>query len=1167
MSEVTNSATLMRLMMYAKTLGSSQNTPFTAERFLVAIIDLADIIPKGEKTQDFQRTEQLVRWWLKDLKAAKAVLLNYISSENPKAYLDDLYMKRKCHKAGAELTKRRMSELSAEWLLKSIMKDPTDTIKMLVKTDRPEEPEDSLQSQVEKIDPLTEELWEDFDDWFDDGLDDEEDFQSYDDEELARETKKAVRRTEIAKLVTEVKKIRKTLSSTVFGQENAVHVFTTGYFQAKMRAIVESDSARPSATFLLAGPPGVGKTFLAETAAQAMGLPYMRFDMSEYADKEANLEFCGSDRVYKNSKAGNVTGFVEENPRCVLLFDEVEKAHMCVIHLFLQMLDAGRLRDNYTDHEVPFKNAIIFFTTNAGKQLYENSESGDFSNVSRKVILKTLQDDINPVTGNPYFPAAICSRFASGNVVMFNHISANFLKAIAQKEIERHTQTLKEKTGIEMQVEDKIYSALLFAEGASVDARTVRSRAESFFNDELFELFRLVDSGKIKTGIDCIEKIQVSVDLHNAKPEVCALFEAKEPPRVMVFSNEATVRLCQGKLPAFHIVGVQDCQPTIEQLKSGEFDFVLLDMGCGVHGLTQKHLNIEDADTPARDFYKYLCESRKGMPVYLIEGSERSLSEEEKLSFIKQGVRGFLPLSGEKKAFAAGIADIAAGLYQQAAMEKLARANKLITFQSAQFVSRNGKRAEIKLFDLTMSVAVDAEDRKNVLSAVSRPNVSFDDVIGAGDAKRELAYFVEYLKNPKKYAGTGVKAPKGVLLYGPPGTGKTMLAKAMAKEANVTFIAAEGNQFLKSLVGAGSEKVHELFRTARKYAPAILFIDEIDAIAKERRGNDGNGEETLTAFLTEMDGFSNDTSRPVFVLAATNFDVEPGRSKSLDPALMRRFDRRVYIELPDRQDRIRFMNLKIEKNPAFAVSQEQVENLALRSTGMSLAELDSAMELALRSAIREGSTKVTDAILEEAFETFNNGEIKKWDASQLERVARHEAGHAFMSWYQGETPSYLTVVARGSHGGYMQHADREGKNIYTKEELLERIRTALGGRAAEIAYYGDEAGISTGAGGDLLSATNTARNILCTYGMDSLFGLAVVASDFQSDGAMSVEVRENVNRILQAQMAEAVRVIGENKDKIDALAAALMVKNHMSGPEIDRILSGGGEISPISDSR
>lgn len=672
----------------------------------------------------------------------------------------------------------------------------------------------------------------------------------------------------------------------------------------------------------------------------------------------------------------------------------------------------------------------------------------------------------------------------------------------------------------------------------------------------------MIASDKVKTSVDNIQKVRISVDFSHATPEVLSLYEFGETPKILIFADDATVAICKEKLPGFDIIGARDLKTSIDILKSDDIGFVMLDMRCGACAKTLASLNIEDVDSPARDFYRFIREHRSGLPVYLIEERGNLLEEEEKISFMRQGVRGVLRIAKGRDSFATAVTNISTSLHQQSCMVKLAKSNKLVSFETSQSISKNGKNAEIKLFDLDMSVAVDSEDSKNFLSSVSKPNVKFDDVIGAKDAKKELTYFVEYLKDPKKYTGTGVKAPRGVLLYGPPGTGKTMLAKAVTNESNVTFIAAEGNQFLKQYVGEGPAKVHELFKTARKYAPSILFVDEIDAIAKERRGSassSGGVEETLTAFLTEMDGFVNDTSKPVFVLAATNFDVEPGGARNLDPALMRRFDRRVYIDLPGKEDRIRFMNTKIDKNPAFAISKEQIENIAMRSTGMSLADLDSAMELALRSAIREGSTKVTDAILEEAFETFNNGETKNWDASQLERVARHEAGHAFMCWYSGETPSYLTIVARGNHGGYMQHADKEGKAIYTKEELLSRIKTSLGGRAAEIAYYGNKDGISTGASGDLLSATNVARQIICTYGMDSDFGLAVVSNDVASNGAMSIEVREAVNRILKEQMEETVRIIAENKDKLDALVEELMIKNHMNGLEIEKALTKNNE--------
>ena len=1198
MNEIKHSALLKKAMERAKVVGSNSSQVVTAERFVAAV---GYLVQESSGSADPELRELTSRLYqaIPNLGPAMEMLLTHIDEGRGATFLSDLYMKKRLQEAAIMVGSNSGAEVTTVALLECILKNPSDAIQGAMAaraaqtppprpqppTPAPADPRptggngaqsgglsaDAIIAQLSAImsagekkegtpppaqtpktkpapspavppEPQT-----------------QAEAQVAEEPPVDRKPMPEDVKGEVASLVTEVKRIRSTLQETVFGQDKAINVLVTGYFQARMLSMIDKSRKRPRATFLFAGSPGVGKTFLAETSAEALGLPFMRFDMSEYADKEANIEFCGSDKVYKNGKPGNVTSFVAENPKCVLLFDEIEKAHMCVIYLFLQMLDAGRLRDNFTDKEVSFSEAILIFTTNAGRQLYEESESGDLSNISRKVIMQALQTDINPQTGAPYFPGALCSRFASGNVVMFNHIGAHNLRDIAKREIQRHAANLEKETGIQMQIDERVFTALLFSEGSSADARTIRSRAEAFFNDELYELLRLISSEKVKTEIDNLERIQITLDLSNSGDDIAEMFASSAKTEVLVFAAPETVGLCRQKAPAFEIHGAQTAQEAIELMKTRELGVVLLDMKCGASEASLANLNLEDVESPARDFFKFLKSQGHGVPVYLLEGRDTVLSEEEKESFIRQGVRGVMRVLEGRDTFEQDLVTVATSLYQQANMVRLARENKLISFETAQSISQNGKRAEIKLFDFRMGVAVDSEDSKSILSAASIPDICFDDVIGAREAKKELAYFVAYLKNPKKYMGTGVKAPKGVLLYGPPGTGKTMLAKAMAHEAGVTFIAAEGNQFLKKYVGEGSETVHELFKTARKYAPSILFIDEIDAIAKERRGGEfSNGSEaTLTAFLAEMDGFASDPTKPVFVLAATNFDVEPGGAKSLDPAMMRRFDRRVYIDVPHREDRIRFLKMKIAKNPALQISGEGIDSIAMRSTGMSLAELDSVVELALRSAIREGSTTVNDAILEEAFETFNGGEVKHWDASQLKRVARHEAGHAFLCFNGGETPSYLTIVARGNHGGYMQHAEQEGKNIYTKNELLARIRTSLGGRAAEIVYYGREDGISTGASGDLASATSLATQIVCSYGMDEKFGLAVLGR--AAAGEMSQEIRAAVNAILTEQMDEAVRIISENRAKVDALVEGLMLKNYLTGHEIERVIAEASE--------
>lgn len=1146
MSEIKNSPELTALLQYSEDVTLKWDASISAERYVFSILSfMFGEIDLNSRFMFVDFNKRAVDAGV-NLKNVKEQLFEYIESHSD--YDNDRYIVLKLDEARELSNKKGESEVSPELLLDCILNDPTEMIGKVFEKMLPKKKEKvDIQALFSKS-KLTFKKSEDVDkEKVKEEPSDKAEKNEKEEEEIV-EPKLAV-----SKLTKKVKKTQESLLKSIYGQDNAVSIFTTGYFQAELLSLTDKERTRPSATFIFAGPPGVGKTFLAEKAAEVLKLPFMRFDMSEYSDSAANTSFCGTDKSYSNAKAGNVTKFVNDNPKCVLLFDEIEKAYSGIIHLFLQILDAGRVRDNYYNKEISFSNAIIIFTTNAGKQLYEGADTDDLSVFSRKTILNALRKDINPYTRAPYFPDAICSRFASGNVVMFNHISEESLREIARKEVLRHAENFSSQIGIDVNISEDVYTALLFAEGGNADARTIRSRAESFFDDELFELFRMIDTEKSSSDIADIDKINISIGLSDHNSEINELFNCNEEYKVMIVSDKETVELCSENAPDVEFVSGENDSEIDAVLRTEDVKAVLIDLSYGKKS-DKPYLNIEDIESKGRDLFRYIRENYASLPVYLLEKEGLILNPEERLSYVRQGVHGFIEPITEESGFGKRIIDLCEKIYRRNSVMTLARSNKIVSFETAQYLSDGGKTANIVLFDFKLETAVDAEDSKSILSNVSKPDIPFEKVIGAEDAKKELKYFVEYLKNPRKYLGTGVKAPKGAILYGPPGTGKTMLAKAMAAESNATFIAAEGNQFLKKYVGEGPEKVHELFTTARKYAPAIIFVDEIDAIAKERSGEGYGSEATLTAFLTEMDGFKNDPSRPVFVLAATNFDVEPGKKKSLDPALMRRFDRRIYIDLPNRKERIEYIKMTVDNNPAFNISEDKIENIAVRSTGMSLAELESIFELSLRSVVRDGGFTVTDEIIDDAFENFNSGERKNYDIQQLKRVARHEAGHTFVCWKSGEKPSYVTIVSRGGYGGYMQHDDEEEKLVYTKDELISRIRTSLGGRAAELVYYGEEDGVSTGASGDLKSATNVAKRMICDYGMDKDFGLAVADADVNS-GEFYNDVRTAINKVLDAEMEKAINLISDNKAAIDALVDALMEKNHLMGKEIDDILS------------
>lgn len=1147
MTNVKNSELLNEIIEFSKNIGKAQTV--TAEKFLVAL--LCGV--RKEKTFSGSEFVATVTEKLKSLNITaeqlKSKLLEYIEDGNGSFY-DGLYMQKMIFEAKDAVEKEGGESLMPSVLFNKIIDNPSDAIKAAIGENKENVDAQTVQNIVDEILPS------------DETKDDEETLAEIREsaskikamldlgKELHAQEEKPSVKEEISKLVDKVKTLQSELLDTVYGQDNAVNVFTTGYFQAELLSMTDIDRKKPRATYLFAGPPGVGKTFLAEVAAEKLSLPFMRFDMSEYADKEANLEFCGSDKVYKNAKSGNVTGFVSEHPKCILLFDEVEKAHLCVIHLFLQMLDAGRLRDNYTDEEVSFKDAIIIFTTNAGKQLYESESDGDFSSLSRKVVLKALRNDINPLSGSSYFPAALCSRFASGNVIMFNHIMAHDLRHIAKKEILRSASNFSKNAGVSVDIDEKVYTALLFSEGGNADARMIKSRAESFFNGEIYELLRLVASDKVQTSISDLTKIEFVTEIDESS-EAYNLFFGEEKLTALVFGSDKTVRNCKKVCKDVEIISAKTVDEAKNIISHKDICVILIDLSYGKRG-SVKYLNIEDQESISADMFDYLTKLGQSLPVYVLETSAYSLTEEEKMSLFKEGARDVVRLDDK---IGNALKQICVNVYQQQNMNLLAKTNKVVSSTTAQTVSKNGKKATIKLIDFDMAAAVDAEDSCGFVTKNNKPDVDFDDIIGAQDAKSELKYFAEYLRSPKKFAAAGVKMPKGALLYGPPGTGKTMLAKALAAQSGVTFIYTEGNKFLKKYVGEGTEKVHDLFRSARKYAPTIVFIDEIDAIAKERHGDErvAAGEETLTALLAEMDGFNVDSTKPVFVLAATNFDVAPGSPRSLDQALVRRFDRRIYVDLPTDEERKQFMLRKCAKNAMFDIGEQDIDNLAVRTVGMSLSDLDSIFEFALRQALRAELNKVKADILDEAFETYVNGEKKNWSEAEVERVARHEAGHAFLCWQSGETPSYLTIVARSDHGGYMQHDSTEKKTIYTKDELLSRIRVALGGRAAEIVCYGECGGVSTGASGDLVSATAIAERIVCSYGMVDECGLAVSDPRTLRSGDVAKEVRKAVNKLLSEQMSQAIEKIRANKDMLDVLSNELMQKSHLSANEISEL--------------
>lgn len=446
----------------------------------------------------------------------------------------------------------------------------------------------------------------------------------------------------------------------------------------------------------------------------------------------------------------------------------------------------------------------------------------------------------------------------------------------------------------------------------------------------------------------------------------------------------------------------------------------------------------------------------------------------------------------------------------------------------------------------------------------SSNGIKFTDVAGEDEAKENLTEIVEYLHDPDKYKEIGASMPKGILLVGPPGTGKTMLAKAVAGEANVPFFSMSGSEFVEMFVGMGASKVRDLFKQAKEKAPCIVFIDEIDAIGKKRDGQIGGNDEreqTLNQLLTEMDGFEGNNG--VIILAATN------RPESLDPALLRpgRFDRRVPVELPDLKGREEI--LKVHARKIKVADNVDFNKIARMASGASGAELANIVNESALRAVRDGRKFATQADLEESIEVVIAGYQKKnaiLTDKEKRIVAYHEIGHALVAAKQTNSAPVqkITIVPRTSGAlGYTMQVEEEGNHyLMTKEEMENKIATLTGGRAAEEIAFGS---VTTGASNDIEQATKLARGMITRYGMSKDFDMVAmetVTNQYlggDSSLTCSMETQTAIDRevveLVKKQHEKAGQILLENRAKLDELSQYLYEKETITGEEFMKILN------------
>ena len=912
------------------------------------------------------------------------------------------------------------------------------------------------------------------------------------------------------------------------GQTHAIYAIEESLFEAF--TIKQTNNKGPLISILMTGLPGVGKTELVEQTAKYLGAPYLRVNMSSYSDKEASVfNFQGINESYRTSKPGDVTKFVNEHPDAIILFDEVDKAHQNVLNLLYQILEGGELEDACLRKKISFKNTIVFLTTNVGADLFQDLDRYNYATLSEAKIVNALNTEKNIATGERCFTPALVSRFVKGKIIPFNRLNGQILCNIATEKAGEIFNAFKTRyPNVELECDGtKLAKTLLLEKGCYADARGISAGVEHFLGTHLFDaMLKYEENGE---DFSKLSKVKFSFNFFDGEDRAKNMFEEETRYKVAVYCDEEEFK-------------------EFENCNDLGFDFITTDekVTSLSHDCALISVDLERNERALETFRS--LKKQEDLPVYVFTFGKKVDRIDMKTYYCEGAEGAYIAKDGE--VFEKWLGDIQKTVQFSKILSDLARANLVLCYDTISDYDFDEGQAvlHVKTFNYRLEKAVHTQDEGALVAEHEIPNVKFTDIKGLDSIVEEVKEAIKFIKDYKKYRRAGVKNSNGMLFWGPSGTGKTLLAKAIAAESGMPIIQRNATDYIRPYAGEGVLALEKDFSIARKYAPSVLFIDEVDAIAKKRGRLHAleASENVLNKFLTEMNGFVGNEKKPVFVIVATNFEPNDD-ANGLDPAFLRRFDRRIKVNLPNSKSRMELLQYYLGKHN-ITFPELQLTNFVQRSPGRSPAELEQIVEFAVRQTIGR-RLEIED--LEEAFETISYGSKKEWSVETVRKTSYHEAGHALVAWLTGNSPAYVTNIARGSHGGYMQYESEEDKMDYTKQEVLDKICVSFAGRVAEQLKYGEK-GITTGASSDLKQARSLACALVDEYAMDDSFLLGI--ANARSETAKKV-FDEKVENVLKEQLFRATKMIKQNQSVLELFTEKLMAENSLNTCQIEEIFA------------
>jgi len=969
-------------------------------------------------------------------------------------------------------------------------------------------------------------------------------------------------------IMGDVLAIQNMLSRKVVGQANAVQQIADAVFQAKISAREEEGSPRIVLLFL--GPPGVGKTYTAQLLAEALKGGdeggFLRLDMSAYADHEGFRGLVGFEPSYQGARCGILTDFAKEHPLGLILIDEVEKSHSSVQNLLLQILDYGNLEDKFSREKISFSGNIVVFTTNLGRELYSTSLGGSAGaaeeSASRPAVLEALTGAIHPLTGRPALAPELVSRLAKGYPILFGHLTPAALEEITALALNELSVELESQLGLRMQpVDERMMTLLIQRLGPDLDARRlmagvplmIKDALRTVFSEHREELFGKQGRwGRVRTLV-------LGLPTGAGLEKLDQMYAGGES--FLLISAESDKEKVGGRFPelAWSFAGKDDFK---EILRRSSIDVVLFDLGVG------EGESLSGNRSQAAGMLREIRQVKADLPVYLF--SSRPISggnlEKARDRLVRDsGSRGFLP--GRPEEWEQGaegtLGRIRRSILRERYLREAFRTRKTASFQWEVSFSTDDKEGSLTLrpSDFHNRTVVASKDRTARLTFTGIPAERFENVAGAGEAKRRLGEILGWMRKPELLRNLGIRPPSGILFEGPPGNGKTLLARATAGEAGLPFFAVSATDFASKWVGESEDNIRELFERAAMYAPSILFIDEIDAIGGQRGSTASSvNDSMLNQLLVSMDGFSG-RDRPVFFLAATN------RADILDPALKRpgRFDLVINVGDLNVEARLELLRIKTQQLPLGEdVDLEAVARITMGLSGAQLARvIQEAAILALRQALEvNGETEilVTMELFREAVTNVRYGlrmEGALPPETEMRRTAVHEAGHALIG--ELERPGSVhqaTVLPRGRALGFVESLPENEFSSITISDIRSRIRTALAGRGAEILVFGPEE-VSAGCSQDLSVATRIAVLAVSHYGMSSKVGpLSMPAlRELLPSGASVSVIQEEVESMLRLEETRVQEILEKHREQLETVAKLLVERESVPGEMIRKALN------------